>query len=69
MNKNDVKAIFQKFDTSRDGNLDKKEMTKIFTALGINIDAQEFDAIFSQFDQDNNGTLDFEEFYHFVYVI
>ena len=69
MSRDEILAIFHKFDTSGDGNMDKKELMKIFTALEIVIDAQGFESIFSQLDWDNNGVLNFEEFYHFIYVI
>ena len=42
-----MKAIFARFDSSNDGNLDGAEMMKIFIAIDIKISQEEFDCIFS----------------------
>jgi calcium-dependent protein kinase len=57
--------LFNKFDFSQDGQINKQELLKGFRQVfGINDESleEDIDKIFKNIDSDNNGVIEFEEF-------
>jgi len=59
----ELRAIFDKFDTSCDGQLDVEELkVALRVALGIDLSIDDCNAMISQYDKDGTRTVDFDEF-------
>ncbi|XP_078613879.1 uncharacterized protein LOC144883339 [Branchiostoma floridae x Branchiostoma japonicum] len=62
-----LRPIFDEFDTSGDGRISKAEMSKAIGKAGKTPpDPRMIDALFKQFDKDSQGSLDFNEFVQFI---
>lgn len=58
----DIRAIFNEFDTDKSGTIDKKEFQLISHALGETLTEEQTDAAIRSIDTDGNGNIDFAEF-------
>lgn len=59
---------FMKYDTNRDGTLDKDEVKLFFQDFHEDISTEDMDSLFSKFDTDNSGSISFDEFIGACYV-
>lgn len=61
---NNISALtfFKKFDKSGDGLLQKDELRAGFSALGFNLDNEEFNILYSFIDLDGSGEINYKEF-------
>ena len=59
---------FMKYDTNRDGTLDKTEVKLFFQDFHEDISAEDMDTLFDTFDTDNSGSISFDEFIGACYV-
>ena len=60
-----ARALFDQYDTNRDGVLDQAEVAAMIEAIGYEVDASYVGGvmdIFGRFDTDNGGTIDLSEF-------
>ena len=65
-----IKAIFDEFDTNKNGQIEKSEFKPFFkdvlTKLGENIDGEDFEDTVNEgiaiFDQNSNNVLELDEF-------
>ncbi len=65
-----IKAIFDEFDTNKNGQIEKNEFKPFFkdvlTKLGESIDGQDFEEAVNEgiaiFDQNSNDVLELDEF-------
>jgi len=60
---------FNKYDTNKNGVLDKKEINLFLRDFNESIDNDEVAEIFDRIDADNNGIVDYDEFIGAVYSI
>ncbi len=58
----DMLALFNSFDSKKNGVLEFSEFTELIKGLGFNIDHEQLKKGFSKIDTDNNNLIDFEEF-------
>lgn len=61
-NKNEMKKVFDKFDSNKDGKISQMEYKAILRALGQGNMTAEVPKIFRVVDQDGDGYIDFKEF-------
>ncbi|KAL1824157.1 hypothetical protein ACET3Z_010935 [Daucus carota] len=61
----EVKKVFNKFDTNGDGKIDLTELGSILRALGTNAPHDELQRIMSEIDTDGDGVIDLKEFSDF----
>ncbi|XP_031260334.1 calmodulin-like protein 1 [Pistacia vera] len=61
-NINEMKKVFDKFDSNKDGKISQSEYKVILTALGQENMIAEVPKIFQAIDQDKDGYIDFKEF-------
>lgn len=54
--------ILRNMDTSRDGALDRRELTDGFAALDVKLNSKDVQDIFAFFDKDRSGKISFDEF-------
>ena len=60
-----ARAVFDKYDTNRDGVLDQDEVAAMIDSIGYEVDASYVGGvmeIFGKFDTDHNGTIELAEF-------
>eukprot|EP00618_Florenciella_parvula_P035898 CAMPEP_0119542920 /NCGR_PEP_ID=MMETSP1344-20130328/53848_1 /TAXON_ID=236787 /ORGANISM="Florenciella parvula, Strain CCMP2471" /LENGTH=614 /DNA_ID=CAMNT_0007587185 /DNA_START=12 /DNA_END=1856 /DNA_ORIENTATION=- len=57
-----ILATFEKFDLSKDGQLDRSETKAILRKLKLEMEPAEFDSWFAAHDKDGSGSLDQDEF-------
>ena len=60
-----ARAVFDKYDTNRDGVLDQDEVAAMIDSIGYEVDASYVGGvmeIFGKFDTDRNGTIELAEF-------
>ena len=60
-----ARAVFDKYDTNRDGVLDQDEVAAMIDSIGYEVDASYVGGvmeIFGKFDTDHNGTIEMAEF-------
>ena len=63
LSRDEMRAIFNQFDTSKDGALDAIELRlALRVALGVDVSAGDVDRLIGQIDNDGNGVLNFDEF-------
>ena len=63
LSRDEMRTIFNQFDTSKDGALDAIELRlALRVALGVDVSAGDVDRLIGQIDNDGNGVLNFEEF-------
>jgi CBS-domain-containing membrane protein len=63
LSRDELRAIFNQFDTSKDGALDALELRcALRVALGVDVSAGDVDRLIGQIDNDGNGVLNFDEF-------
>lgn len=64
--KSEIRRVFDKYDRDNSGSLDVKEVSAIFTDLGIEPkcrqDQDEIKRLLDEVDEDGNGEFDFDEF-------
>jgi Ca2+-binding EF-hand superfamily protein len=58
----EAKAAFRKFDTNKDGHLDRNEFKNVLCSSGSRPSEQEADAMFRKGDCDGDGKIDLQEF-------
>ena len=58
---------FSTFDEDGSGDIDSREITKLFNALGEPIPKKAAAAVIAQFDKDGEGSIDFEEFVNMMF--
>ncbi|KAG6504852.1 probable calcium-binding protein CML13 [Zingiber officinale] len=58
----EIKEIFDLFDTDQSGSLDAKELTVAMRALGFEMTDEDIHRLMSEIDKDRNGAIEFEEF-------
>ena len=57
------KAIFDKYDTDKSGNIEADELTQILTEAGItNVNPAEVQMMVKDFDLDGDGMISLNEF-------
>lgn len=64
--KEEMKEMFDLFDTDGGGTIDKDELGKLLTMLKIGKNAKEHMEIFNDIDEDGGGEIEFEEFFHWI---
>lgn len=52
-------TFFKKFDRSGDGLLQKEELRAGFSALGFNLEGEEFNLMYSFLDIDGSGSINY----------
>merc|ERR1712217_251946 len=57
----ELRNLFNKFDSDGDGHISDAEVTKLVVACNFNVKAKE---IIEQADSDGDGKISFEEFFH-----
>ena len=57
-----LRAVFNLFDTTRDGTIDVQELTPLLETLGQNLAPAEIEHKIKEFHLDNTGDISFEEF-------
>lgn len=62
MDADELREIFEFFDTDENGVIDKSEFMKLMNALGAGLSEAECETGFSVIDGDANGSIEFEEF-------
>jgi Ca2+-binding EF-hand superfamily protein len=60
---------FALFDEDESGDIDTREICKLFNALGEPIPKKAAAAVIAQFDKDGEGSIDFEEFVNMMYQL
>ena len=60
---------FSKYDEDGSGDIDQREISRLFNALGEPIPKKAAAAIIKQFDKGGDGTIDFEEFVNMMYML
>lgn len=58
-----VRAIFNKYDTDKSGELDLDEFAVFCKDMGEDYTPEQLEIALAEIDEDGNGTIDFEEFY------
>lgn len=58
----DLEDLFKKIDEDNSGAIDKFELKKLFSRLGINLNEQQLNGYFEQIDTDKSGLISLEEF-------
>ncbi|ESO07720.1 hypothetical protein HELRODRAFT_170263 [Helobdella robusta] len=58
----ELKEVFQLFDTDKDGSITSRELKTVLNALRIDTTDQETKDMISSIDLDGDGTVDFDEF-------
>lgn len=59
----DMRLVFQTFDTDDSGTIDRRELCRILCALDPSLwDAKRVDRLLSAMDKDNSKAIDFDEF-------
>ncbi len=58
---------FSTFDEDGSGDIDAREISRLFNALGEPIPKKAAAAVIAQFDKDGEGSIDFEEFVNMMY--
>lgn len=61
-NVEEMKWVFDKFDTNKDGKISRQEYKSVLRALGKGVDETEMAKAFQATDTDGDGFLDFKEF-------
>ncbi|XP_031260322.1 calmodulin-like protein 1 [Pistacia vera] len=61
-NRNEMKKVFDKIDSNKDGKISQSEYKAILRALGQGNITAEVPKIFQAVDQDGDGYIDFKEF-------
>lgn len=61
--KKKVRAIFNKYDTDKSGELDLDEFGVFCQDLGEKFTPEQLEVALNEIDEDGNGTIEFEEFY------
>ncbi|KAK1351638.1 putative calcium-binding protein CML23 [Heracleum sosnowskyi] len=61
----DVKRVFNDFDTNGDGKIDASELRSILLTLGTDASPKEIAGIMSEIDSDGDGFIDLNEFAKF----
>jgi len=65
--KEEMRKVFARFDTSKDGSLDAVELKMALrVALGADLSLPDCEALIARTDKDGSRTLSFGEFYHLV---
>ena len=60
---------FSTYDEDGSGDIDHREIAKLFNALGEPIPKKACQAVIAQFDKDGEGSIDFEEFVDMMYQL
>jgi len=60
---------FSTFDEDGSGDIDAREIAKLFNAIGEPIPKKAAAAVIAQFDKDGEGSIDFEEFVNMMYQL
>jgi len=58
----DVRETFEQLDENGDGQIDKKELGKLFIGLGLKSHDEDIDTLMDDLDVDNDGWINFTEF-------
>ena len=58
----DIRELFDKFDTEKNGFLSRKEMLAAIHSLGVKLTDEEAESLADHFDKNGNGTVHFSEF-------
>ena len=61
-----IQEAFDRFDTDSSGQIDKQEFSKAMHALGMRLQACEYDLLFREYDADQSGEIDLAEFTHMI---
>jgi hypothetical protein len=57
-----IKEVFDKFDTNKNGCIEKEEIHNASVELGENVSSEEFLQCFKVMDENNDGVISFDEF-------
>ncbi len=60
---NDVKSLFDEFDTDGGGEIGEEELRSLIQMLGVTMNDEELAATMRELDGDGSGEVDFQEFY------
>jgi len=63
----EIKSVFKRMDTNKDGSIDKTELRECLQKLGLQTDDAFVNKLMDDGDLDKNGTLDAEEFEKLLY--
>lgn len=63
----EIKSVFKRMDTNKDGSIDKTELKECLQKLGLPTDDEFVNKLMDDGDLDKNGTLDAEEFEKLLY--
>ena len=61
--RNEMLALFRRFDTNASGDIDQNEFKSLVAELGRKLTEAEAEEVFKQLDTDHNEVIDFKEFY------
>ncbi|WOK97676.1 caltractin [Canna indica] len=62
----EIKEVFDLFDTDRSGTLDAKELTVAMRALGFEMSDEDISRLMIEIDKDQSGAIDFDEFLYMM---
>jgi len=68
MERQRIRAIFDKLDIDNSGYLDRNEYERMLRHLGCVLNVKASDAIFQQIDSDGSGEISFDEFFAFYHM-
>ncbi|XP_073016699.1 calcium-binding allergen Ole e 8-like [Primulina eburnea] len=61
-NMDEVRKVFQRFDSNGDGKISKEELSGVLEALGSSTSAEEVAKMMAEIDTDKDGHINLEEF-------
>ena len=57
-----IREAFNMFDEDHSGEIDKRELAKLITSLGLELNEKRINELMKEMDKDASGTIDFDEF-------
>ncbi|XP_022773950.1 caltractin-like [Durio zibethinus] len=62
----EIKEIFDIFDTDGSGTIDAKELKSAMMSLGFEMTKEQINQMLAEVDKDGSGDIDFDEFLHMM---